>query len=93
MSEMQDYQSAAATDEERLLYLINLFKSQELPVYSVDLTRPEVAECGLSVYKMIIPGFNDLDISHEFRMLSNRRLLAYQAQYNATINEAPHPFP
>lgn len=93
LSEMQDYQSAAATDEERLLYLINLFKSQELPVYSVDLTRPEVAECGLSVYKMIIPGFNDLDIFHEFRMLSNRRLLAYQAQYNATINEAPHPFP
>ena len=92
LSEMQRYTSAE-TDEERLLYLINLFKSQGLSVYSVDLTRPEVSECDLAVYKMIVPGYNDLDISHHFRLLSNRRLLTYQIQHHSTINDAPHPFP
>lgn len=79
-------------DNERFHRLVDIFKSEGKPVYSVNLTRPEIRECGLWVIKAIIPGYNDLDNSHEMRLLANKRLLEFRKKYNRQINDAPHPF-
>lgn len=92
LSEMPNY-TAGMNEHERLFYLSALFRSQGLRVYAVDLTRPEVAECGLAVVSAIIPGFNDLDVCHRFRLLNNQRLREFQKRFNRPIRKAPHPFP
>jgi hypothetical protein len=47
----------------------------------------------LAVFSAAIPGYNDLDLSHECRLLRNQRLLEFQKRYNRPIQDAPHPFP
>lgn len=86
-------ETAGLNDSERLSHLVSLFKSQGRRVYSVNLTRPEVAACDLAVFSAAIPGYNDLDLSHERRLLRNQRLLEFQKRYNRPIQDAPHPFP
>ena len=92
LSDMHSY--VLSSDENDVLaYIIDLFNNLGTPIYSVDVTRREISECGLSVVKAIIPGYNDLDCSHSMRLLENKRLLQFQQKYNCPINDAPHPFP
>lgn len=79
--------------KESALYVIELLKKQNLSVFTVDVTRQEIMECGLFTIKTIIPGYNDLDNSHNSRLIANKRLLDLKKKYNVSINNAPHPFP
>ncbi len=92
LSKMPTY--CTGSDECVLDYLLNLFRKAGKPVYSVDVTREEILECGLRVVKAIIPGYNDLDITYNMKLLKNKRLKEFQEKTNRhVINRAPHPFP
>lgn len=80
-------------DSATLAYIIDLFKKQKRPIYVVDVTRQEIAECGLYVARTVIPGYNDLEVSHNMRLLANKRLTEFKDMYKRAINDAPHPFP
>lgn len=91
LSEMKDFNEGS--DDDIIEYLVELFRQNNQPIYTSDVTRQEIRECGFSVVRAIISGYNDLDISHQYRHLKNRRLKEFQEKYSAEINEAPHPFP
>lgn len=91
LSSMQDY--CSGSDEEIMEYLAELFRKQDQRVCYADITRSEILECGFRVVRAIISGYNDLNLSHQFRRLKNKRLRQFKERYNAQINSAPHPFP
>jgi thiazole/oxazole-forming peptide maturase SagD family component len=91
LSQMKDF--FRGSDEEIMEYLVELFRQQNQPIFAADITRREIRECGFRVVRAIISGYNDLEVSHRFRQLKNRRLQEFQEKYNTQINNAPHPFP
>ncbi len=91
LSELSSY--AQGTSKEVLQYIIKLFKNMNTHIYIADITKPEIREIGLSVVRAIIKEYNDLNVSHQFRLNNNERLKKYQMMYNKTINDEPHPFP
>ena len=56
------------------------------PLY-VDITTPDISDCGLSVVKVLIPGMQPLDIDHRHLHLGGHRL------DTGVVNWQPHPFP
>jgi hypothetical protein len=74
-------------------YLVELFRKKNQPIFTADITRQEIRECSLCVVRAIISGYNDLEYSHNYRQLENKRLQEHQKKYNTQINSAPHPFP
>ena len=68
-------------------------------VVAVDLTTPDVAEIGLSVVRVVVPGFHPLQMGHGNRCLGGRRLAAYPSSVGGARfelpqdNPYPHPFP
>lgn len=91
LSKMKDYSNGS--NDNILNYIINLLKKDNKTIYSVDLTRQEIKSCGLSVIRAIIVGYNDLEFSHNYRQIKNKRLKDFQERYNCLINDSPHPFP
>lgn len=91
LSDMKDF--FKGSDEEIMEYLVELFRQKNQPIFTADITRREIRECGFRVVRAIISGYNDLEVSHQFRQLKNRRLQEYKEKYNTQINSAPHPFP
>lgn len=91
LSDMKDF--FKGSDEEIMEYLVELFRQENQPIFTADITRREIRECGFHVVRAIISGYNDLEVSHQFRQLKNRRLQEYKEKYNTQINSAPHPFP
>lgn len=66
----------------------------------VDLTTPDVGGLGLSVVRVVIPGFHPLQIGHRLRALGGRRLRTVPRWFGhagitpfAGDNPAPHPYP
>jgi len=69
-------------------------------VLAVDLTTIDVDDLGFKVARIVVPGFQPLDINHNHRHLGGRRLrdiadrLGPPARFSAeTLNPLPHPFP
>jgi ribosomal protein S12 methylthiotransferase accessory factor len=69
-------------------------------VLAVDLTTVDVDDLGFKVARVVVPGFQPLDINHNHRHLGGRRLrdiadrLGPPGRFAAeTINPLPHPFP
>jgi len=65
-------------------------------VVAVDLTSPDVAELGLRVVRVVVPGFHPLQMGHANRCLGGTRLprALQEAGWPAgTDNPYPHPFP
>lgn len=92
LSDMFRY--ADGLDERATLgYICDLFKRQNKPIYAVDVTRCEIMDCGLHVLRAIIPGYNDLEVSHNMRLLKNKRLKEFRDRYKCALNDEPHPFP
>lgn len=64
-----------------------------------DLTSPDVAELGLSVVRVVVPGFHPLQMGHANRCLGGHRLAALPVARGAVDwspdhdNPYPHPFP
>lgn len=91
LSDMKDF--FKGSDEEVMEYFVKLFRQKNQPIFTADITKHEIRECGFRVVRAIISGYNDLECSHQFRQLKNRRLQEYQEKYNTQISSAPHPFP
>lgn len=53
----------------------------------VDVTTPDISDCGLSVVKVLIPGMQPLDLDHRHLHLGGHRL------DRGVVNWQPHPFP
>ncbi|MBB2909821.1 ribosomal protein S12 methylthiotransferase accessory factor [Streptosporangium becharense] len=62
-------------------------------VVACDLTTPDVAELGLSVVRVVVPGLHPLHMGHSNRATGGRRLAAVPGWSPATDNPHPHPFP
>lgn len=65
-------------------------------VIACDLTTPDVAELGLSVVRVVVPGFHPLQMGHANRCLGGTRLstAAGGGTWSAARdNPYPHPFP
>ncbi len=65
-----------------------------LEVIVVDVTSPDVRECGLFVVRVIIPGAQPLFFGTGMERISNRaRYVGYPDRASGAINRHPHPFP
>jgi ribosomal protein S12 methylthiotransferase accessory factor len=69
-------------------------------VLTADLTTPDVRDLGLSVVRVIIPGFHPLFMGHRTRALGGKRLREVPAKLGCAdldrvwaANPAPHPYP
>jgi ribosomal protein S12 methylthiotransferase accessory factor len=66
-----------------------------------DMTTPDVRECGLAVHRTYIPGLQNINGPHLWRLLGGRRLyelpvtlgLRQTPLTEAELNPIPHPFP
>jgi ribosomal protein S12 methylthiotransferase accessory factor len=71
-----------------------------LDVIACDLTTPDVAELGLSVVRVVVPGLHPLFMGHSNRVLGGTRLYAVPSRLGLrglapgqADNPYPHPFP
>jgi ribosomal protein S12 methylthiotransferase accessory factor len=68
-------------------------------VVAVDLTAPDIADVGLHVVRVVVPGFHPLHMGHLNRCLGGQRLRTVPARFGAEgfsaehDNPYPHPFP
>lgn len=65
-------------------------------VVAVDLTSADVADLGLSVVRVVVPGFHPLQMGHANRCLGGHRLtqaLLAAGREPGHDNPYPHPFP
>jgi ribosomal protein S12 methylthiotransferase accessory factor len=88
--------SAAPGAAEVLSALVCEVSATGSDVIACDLTTPDVAELGLSVVRVVVPGFHPLQMGHANRCLGGTRLPAavgvdtWSAGHD---NPYPHPFP
>ena len=68
--------------------------------FAVDLTTIDVDDLGFKVVRVVIPGFQPLDINHNHRHLGGHRLQQIADRFGRTecplhemLNPLPHPFP
>jgi ribosomal protein S12 methylthiotransferase accessory factor len=101
-NQWSNWDSAASGDAVRdLRHVIALFAERRMDVLALDLTTPDVAQCGLKVTRAMIPELQPLDADHRHRFLGGRRLyevpvrmgLATQPSTIANLNPDPHPYP
>ena len=65
-------------------------------VVAVELTSPDIADLGLHVVRVIVPGFHPLQMGHSNRCLGGDRLAAdlwVAGRGPDDDNPYPHPFP
>jgi ribosomal protein S12 methylthiotransferase accessory factor len=78
-------------------YILEKLKTAGYEAFYVDLTTPDLAELGLNVVKVLVPGLQPLDASHRYRHQDDRRLRKIagflQLRFTGDIHDAPHPFP
>jgi ribosomal protein S12 methylthiotransferase accessory factor len=68
--------------------------SAGLEAIVVDVTSPDIAEIGLSVVRVILPGAQPLFFGRGLHRISNRaRQLPYRDRAAPGINLHPHPYP
>lgn len=68
-------------------------------VLVADLTSDDIAACGLTVVRVLVPGYHPLFMGHHWRALGGERLwtvpekLGLKALYTGADNPNPHPYP
>lgn len=62
-------------------------------VIACDLTTPDIADLGLSVVRVVVPGLHPLHMGHSNRATGGRRLAALPGWSPGDDNPHPHPFP
>ena len=80
--------------------VLRQIQSRGHEVMIVDLTTPDVSECGYCVLKVLIPSMQQLEGDHNHRMLGGPRIYQVPAKvgYSTkcsfdTLNPDPHPYP
>jgi ribosomal protein S12 methylthiotransferase accessory factor len=94
--------SASSGDPGRdLQHVTALFGERKMDIFALDLTTPDVAQCGLKVTRAMVPELQPLDADHRHRFLGGRRLyevpqrmgFAERPSTIASLNRYPHPYP
>jgi len=91
---------APMTVAEALLRVVDVVRSQGGDVLAADITPPDIASLGLTVAKVVVPQYCDLDTSFSARFLGGDRLYrrAHQLGWRKKpltfddLNPDPHPF-
>jgi ribosomal protein S12 methylthiotransferase accessory factor len=102
--ELRDFPSvvdrSAGDDEESLKSLVGDLSALGLEAIACDLTTPEMADLGLSVVRVLVPGMHPLFMGHRNRALGGRRLYEVPKKLGQRglesgepDNPYPHPFP
>jgi len=86
---------------ENVSCLLDQVGGRGFDVIHVDLTTPDVDEVGFKVARVVIPGFQPLDIDHRHKYLGGKRLykvpvemgLRSESVETEGLNPFPHPFP
>jgi ribosomal protein S12 methylthiotransferase accessory factor len=87
-------------DGGQLVAVVAKVRAAGLDVISCDLTTPDIAELGLAVVRVVVPGLHPLFMGHRNRALGGRRL--YEVPQRLGLrgiapgeadNPYPHPFP
>lgn len=80
--------------------LVGMLSDAGLSAYAANLTSPDIAELGLWVVRVVVPGCHPLFMGHRIRALGGGRLYSvpqkcgYQAlEFGAPDNPYPHPYP
>jgi ribosomal protein S12 methylthiotransferase accessory factor len=80
--------------------LVNNITDSGHQILLADLTTPDIRQLGLSVVRIIIPGFHPLFFGHRLRALGGSRLWHVPQKLGHTgatsflgDNSVPHPFP
>jgi ribosomal protein S12 methylthiotransferase accessory factor len=96
------WESAASGDTARdLERVVAIFAERRMDVIALDLTTPDVAECGLRVTRAMIPALQPLDADYLHRFLGGHRLYEVPCRMGYTefpttienLNPYPHPYP
>jgi ribosomal protein S12 methylthiotransferase accessory factor len=96
------WESGASGDPSHdLQRAVAIFAERQMDVIALDLTTPDVAECGLKVTRAIVPKLQPLDADYQHRFLGGRRLydvpwrLGFTDQPTTieSLNSYPHPYP
>jgi ribosomal protein S12 methylthiotransferase accessory factor len=80
---------------------LGLLHDRSLETIALDLTTPDVAQCGFRVARTMIPELQPLDADYQHRFLGGRRLYETPQQMGFTskpttiemVNPYPHPYP
>ena len=80
---------------------LSLMAAMNLETIAVDLTTPDVAECGFRVTRALVPELQPLDADYLHRFLGGRRLYEVPQRMGFTdrvttiesLNPYPHPYP
>jgi ribosomal protein S12 methylthiotransferase accessory factor len=97
-----DWESASRGDvASDLATTLGILADRDLETIAVDLTTPDVRQCGLHVTRVVIPELQPLDADYRHRFLGGRRLyevpqrMGYASAPTTieTLNPNPHPYP
>ncbi|WP_048601942.1 YcaO-like family protein [Rubeoparvulum massiliense] len=91
----------ACSIKEDLTMVVQHLEARGYSLYVVDLTTPDIAELGLHVVRVIIPGMTEITNDHCRPRAGSQRIydlpvelgLREQPITFATLNPVPHPFP
>jgi ribosomal protein S12 methylthiotransferase accessory factor len=90
----------SGSPEQLLAETVERVRRAGLDVIACDLTTPDVAELGLSVVRVVVPGLHPLFMGHSNRALGGTRLYAVPSRLGLrglapgqADNPYPHPFP
>jgi ribosomal protein S12 methylthiotransferase accessory factor len=78
---------------------LSILGKKNMDAQFVDLTTRDIKQLGLHVTKTLIPGLQDLNAQHKYRMLGGQRLydvpkiMGYAHKNEEDLNLVPHPFP
>lgn len=73
---------------------ISILKEKGYDVFYIDCTPEKIKQVGFWVARIIIPHLMNLEVSHNARHTSGKRMDYYREKYNIKdINDEPHPFP
>jgi ribosomal protein S12 methylthiotransferase accessory factor len=83
---------------ENIQRCVELLRDKGFEVIAIDVTPADIRDAGFSVVRVLIPGMQPLNGSHNTRHLGNRRLHEVARLFGCTFsveqaNPYPHPFP
>lgn len=91
---------SSAPAEAQLEWIVDELDRAGMEAIAFDLTTPDIAACGLSVVRVVVPGAHPLFMGYENRALGGERLYAVPQRLGypglapgRPDNAYPHPFP
>lgn len=97
-----DWENGSTGDVIRdLQHVVDLLAAMDLEVIALDLTTPDVRDCGFHVTRAIVPELQPLDADYLHRFMGGRRLYEVPQRLGYTecatkiesLNPYPHPYP